>query len=130
MDNYSYAELTEFYFLTQAAVETQFQYWVTVTFAAVVAGFAARDHLSQVQRLLVASLYLIASVILITRFAYGGITATNIAEHLSAVDAYVITDPVFPLPILRLLLFFAGTGAALFFLARRPGASAKNIDSK
>ena len=116
MENYSYAELTQFFFLAQSSMDTQFQYWITVTFAAVVAGFVAGERLTLSLRILVATLYLLASATLALRFLSAVGTATDIAQFLREADAFVIR--VRNLSLLRPPLFVLGTGAATYFLIR------------
>lgn len=116
MDQYSYAELTEFIFLAYASADTQFQYWVTITFAAVVAGFVAGERLTLSLRILVAVLYLLASVTLAVRFQNAMITVGTIRDRLLEADAYMITTT--NLAPLRIPLFLLGSAAAVFFLIR------------
>jgi hypothetical protein len=116
MDNYSYAELTEFIFLAYSSADTQFQYWVTITFAAVVAGFVAGERLTLTLRILVAVLYMLASATLAIRFQNAMITAGTIRGMLDEAGAYMLTTT--NLAPLRIPLFLLGTAAAVFFLVR------------
>ena len=55
-------ELIELIQNSYAAVDMQFQYWLTITFAAVVASFLARNQLNLVLRIALASLYGLATL--------------------------------------------------------------------
>ena len=48
MEQYSPAELSELFLQAQALIDTQFQYWMSITFAVVVAGFVAGERLEWV----------------------------------------------------------------------------------
>jgi hypothetical protein len=116
MDQYSNAELTEFIFLAYSSADTQFQYWITITFAVVVAGFVAGKRLAVSLRILIAVLYLLASAILAVRFQNSMITANTIRAMLLEADAYIVTTTY--LAPLRIGLFLLGSAAAVFFLIR------------
>jgi hypothetical protein len=135
MDKYSYAELTEFFFLAQSAMDTQFQYWITVTFAAVVAGFIAGERLTRLVRILAATLYILASVVLFMRFIGSALTMVGIQEFLMEEDAFALAQFGLRLAPLRISLFLVGTAAALFFLlcpqrtsSKKDGAGRSGID--
>ncbi len=50
-----------------AGIDTQFQFWLTITFAVVVASFMARGQLGITVRVVVAALYLLATALLSAR---------------------------------------------------------------
>ena len=122
MDHYSFAELTELYFLARADADTQFQFWIWITFAVIVATFAAGEKLSRRLRYLAAALYLLATKALVILFAMSAIGSARIAATITEADANPLGS--FPSSLLlvvvgaRWLLFIAGTAAALFFLLR------------
>ena len=118
MENYTFAELTEFYLLGQAAMDTQFYYWLTVTFAAVVAGFVAADRLTWSLRILVAVLYLLAASVLVIRFVTSARVIADIQSFLQEANALVLESYNAYLVLLRATLLILGTAAALFFLLR------------
>ena len=62
MEQFSAAERAELYYLSIAAVEARFQYWLTITFAAVVAGFVGARYAGIRLRRLAATLCVVASV--------------------------------------------------------------------
>lgn len=130
MENYTFAELTEFYLMGQAGMDTQFYYWVTVTFAAVVAGFVAGDRLTWRLRIVIAILYLLASSALVIRFVTSARAIADIRSFLQDAGA-LITEPYnLYLVLLRAPLLILGTAAALFFLLRPQTAGYRQRDGK
>ena len=131
MQEYSYAELTEFLFLAQATMDTQFQYWVTLTFAAVVAAFLAGEALLSTVRILAAVLYLMASLVLILRFASAGLTTIDIQGFLDAANASVVNSfGLSVLPVLRMPLLIFGTVAVTYFLIRPFNIRSRQTDGE
>ena len=115
MGQYSPAELAELALLAGASMDTQFQYWLSVTFAVVVASFVSGERLSGPMRLLAAVLYLLASILLIFRFFQFAQT-THIYE-IALADAGTPTASAGSLILItRFLLFGLGTASALYFL--------------
>ena len=112
MGQYSPAELA---LLAGGSMDTQFQYWMSVTFAVVVASFVAGERLSRPMRLLAAVLYLLASILLISRFSQFART-THLYEIALADAGTPTTSAGSLIPITRLLLFGLGTASALYFL--------------
>jgi hypothetical protein len=131
MQEYSYAELTEFLFLAQSTMDTQFQYWVTLTFAAVVAAFLAGEALLSTVRILAAVLYLMASLVLILRFASAGLTTIGIRGFLDAANASVVNSfGLSVLPVLRMPLLIFGTVAVTYFLIRPFNIRSRRTDGE
>ena len=121
MDQYSPPELAELALLAGASMDTQFQYWISVTFAVVVASFVAGERLSRPMRLLAATLYLLASILLISRFLQFAQT-TRIYE-IALEDASSPSIAAGRLIVFtRFVLFALGTASALYFLlkAKKP----------
>ena len=129
MENYTLAELTEFYFLGQSAMDTQFYFWVTVTFAAVVAGFVGGDKLAFGLRILISVLYLLAAAVLVVRFVTAATAIDEIRSYLEEAGA-LITEPRNSfLILLRGTLLIFGTAAASFFLIRPSVTGSKRSDA-
>jgi hypothetical protein len=97
-------------------VDAAFEFWLTITFAFVVAAFAARTRFSMRLKLLVSSLYLVASAVFILKYV----------GDLSAVQTLTATLPetapnLFNIPgglshLLRFALYVVGTIAAIVYL--------------
>ena len=66
------AELLELALLTQDSVDAQFQYWLGATFAVVVASFTAADRIGSKTRVVVASVYILVTLLFMFRFFSAG----------------------------------------------------------
>ena len=60
MEQFSPAELAETAFLTRASMDDQFQYWISITFAAVAAVFIAGKRHTQTMRYVIVVIYALA----------------------------------------------------------------------
>ncbi len=115
MEQYSPAELSELFLQAQALIDTQLQYWMSITFAVVVAGFVAGKRLTLRLRCIVGVLYALATFTLLIRMMTTGEDAVAIANTLQESGSIIFhTGP--SIIISRLLLFGLGTIAALYFL--------------
>ena len=122
MDQYSLAELTELFLIMESAIYTQFEYWLTITFAVVVASFVAGKHFSQRLRFALALLYALACVVLSSRWYYSALDATAFRDILQQ-SGVALHTPWITI-VTRVLLFLLGTSAALYFLlSERTGVS-------
>ena len=122
MEQYSPAELSELFLQAQALIDTQFQYWMSITFAVVVAGFVAGERLTLKFRFIVGLLYALATITLMLRATSSGRDAVAIANTLQ--ESGSIVFHIGPSIILsRALLIGLGTIAALYFLFVSRGTS-------
>ncbi len=104
--------------LTQrTSIDLQFQFWLSITFAVIVAGFVAGRRLDLKLRLLAAVLYVLATAHLATRWMYdGGIGERWVTVLISrGVDIGIPWVAVY----LRMAVMLLGTVSALVFLFRR-----------
>jgi hypothetical protein len=62
------AELLQLFLDVNQDIDTQFQFWISITFAVLVASFVADERLSRMERLVVTALYLCAAMILLQRY--------------------------------------------------------------
>lgn len=116
MEQFSPAELAELAFLARESMDAQFQYWISITFAVVVAGFIAGKRLTQKMRYVIAVIYALSTLLLITRFVS---IAPTVSAVLAALDEAGVTfmPPVgWTIVASRYLIFGFGTVAALYFL--------------
>ena len=107
-------------------VGVQFQYWLTITFAAIVAAHMGRNTLRFKLKIGVATLYLLASVLFLTNYlttAVDYLPYRNliIARGGSMNDSYIALASTF---ILRVALFIVGTSLTIWFLFRTDGGDA------
>ncbi len=114
MEQLSPAELLEFILLHESVIDSQLQFWMTATFAIVVASFAARDVLTHRMRLIVSGLYLVATFVFASRWLY---QALNILVYATALSDVGITMPVPWATIVgRIVLMSFGTLMTLYFV--------------
>jgi hypothetical protein len=118
LDKYTNAELVGFLFTAVSIMDTQFQYWITVTFAALASAFVMGSKLPLATRVWAAALYVLASVILAIRFVSAAETTARIQSALEHANAALGGD--INISLLRLPLFILGTASAVFFLVRPP----------
>lgn len=114
MDQYSAFELTELFYNRGSAIDTQFQYWMTFTFAVIVARFVAGSRLSSRLRAVAAILYAIATLVVLSRWYYAGIDAGAYAEKLRELGISISVPWITVFS--RGTLMVLGSSAAVFFL--------------
>jgi hypothetical protein len=134
MDHYSNAELTTFLFLAWEDLDRQFYFWITVTFATIVAAFAADDRFRRPLRYVAAALYVLAAVILYIRYmviaeAIGQLRLQLISRDALVSDAISLTVGTLT-PILRQLIFLVGTIAAVYVLLGHSRRSDSEISNR
>ena len=114
MEQLSPAELLEFILLHESVIDSQLQFWMTATFAIVVASFAARDVLTHRMRLIVSGLYLVATFVFASRWLY---QALNILVYATALSDVGFSMRV-PLATIvgRIVLMSFGTLMTLYFV--------------
>ena len=113
MNETTVAELIDLLQNESASIDMQFQLWITITSAVVIANFAARIHLSRNMRLFVAVLYTLAAATIGLRYANDASQFVFLKAELSArgVDYPAVVD----LRILRALVYSCGTLATVAF---------------
>ena len=117
MDSLTSAELLELLLLSEAAVDYQVEFWLTVSFATIVASFAARHLLTKKIRWLVSFLYLASTFVFVSRWYYNAFDALVYNEVLVSRG---IEMPVgYVSGVARMILFLAGTLATVYFLNTR-----------
>ncbi len=114
MDQFSPAELTELWAIYESAIEAQFEFWLTVTFAVVVASFVAGTRLKRKLRFFVALLYALAVVVLMSRWYY--LAAQGLVFRAALLEVGVTLDRPWVTIISRILLVALGTLATLAIL--------------
>ena len=93
MEQLSPAELLEFIMLHESVIDSQLQFWMTATFAIVVASFAARDVLTHRMRLIVSGLYLVATFVFASRWLYAVLDILVYATALSDIGITMLPVP-------------------------------------
>ncbi len=118
LNDTSVAELIELLQNESALIDMQFQLWITITTAVVIASFAARHHLSFWMRVFVAVMYTLASATIVIRYANDVSRWVFLSNELGSrgVDYPAFID----LRILRGLVYSCGTIATLVFMFFNP----------
>jgi hypothetical protein len=114
-DQYTAAELSELYLQAAAGIDGQFQYWITITFAVIVAGYVVGDRLKLGLRISVAGLYLLATAVIYIRVTNLGGPALRIVASLEESGALVFEPPSLLTIFLWTSYFVFGTALAVYF---------------
>lgn len=110
-------DLLPLFFDVNQDIDTQFQFWISITFAVLVASFVADERLSRVERRVIAVLYLTAASIVLLRY---NSAVAHQAQVLDLFTANGLPRPERPLVAgaLRFTLFTFGSlvaaGSVLF----------------
>ena len=110
----TFAELHELVRLSEATIDSQFQFWLTVTFATIVATFAARNLLSRKLRLIVSALYLLSTVFFASCWYYAALDLFEYQRMLEELgfDTYTPFATIFT----RLVLVLFGSAVTIYFV--------------
>lgn len=108
--------LVENYQSTLDGIDAQFEFWLTLTFAVVVASFLAHNQISSRLRWAVASLYLLTVVLVALRTAHHMEVARFIAELILAAEDGPPLSMGRVIWYFRPLIFVLGTIAAVVFV--------------
>ncbi len=121
----SVAELIELLQNESASIDMQFQLWITITSAVIIASFAARHHLTFWMRAFVAIMYTLASATIAFRYANDASQFVFLHNELRirGVDYPTFID----LRILRALVYSCGTISTLAFVFFKPRPKTDNV---
>jgi hypothetical protein len=116
MDQIPTADLLNLLLTQRGSVDLQFQFWLSITFAVIVARFVAGRRLDFKLRLLAAVLYVLATAHLATRWMYDGGVGERWVNVLVSrgVDIGIPWHSVY----LRMAVMLLGTVSALVILFR------------
>ena len=103
-----------------ASIDMQFQLWITVTSAVVIASFAAGDHFSRQMKIFIAAMYALAAAAIGLRYANDASQFLFLQNELNlrGVEYPTVVD----LRVLRTLVYSCGTLATTFFVFSAPGS--------
>ena len=118
MDQIPTADLLELVLMQRDSIDLQFQFWLTITFAAIAAGHVAGPRLQYGLRTLITGLYVLASLHLALRWTHDGAVGSRWIDEL--VRRGVDIDIPWIAVYLRTGLMLFGTLSAAVFLMRRP----------
>ncbi|MEX2049392.1 MAG: hypothetical protein WEB90_07425 [Gemmatimonadota bacterium] len=116
-------QLLQLFLNVNQDIDTQFQFWISVTFAVLVASFVADERLSRAERIAITALYLCATTILLMRYLSA---LSYLTDVLAMFATYGVRPPTVATAagFLRMLLFTFGSVVAAWsvlfprFLAR------------
>jgi undecaprenyl pyrophosphate phosphatase UppP len=114
MEALTVAEALELIRINEEAMSTQFETWLTITFATIVSVFVGKHLINRVMRWLVTLLYLLASLMVIALAIYLAENNAQIVAEL-ATRGVVVNGPVFA-GIVALFLFLSGVGTTVYFI--------------
>lgn len=122
MDQIPTSDLLGHLLAQRASIDLQFQFWLTITFAVIVAAFVTGRRLHYGLRVLAATLYLLASIHLASRWIHDGAVGARWVEELArrGVDIGVPWTAVW----LRMTLMAFGTISAMVLLLRKSWSEA------
>lgn len=124
MNETTVAEIIELLQNESASIDMQFQLWMTITSAVVIASFAARNHFSSWMKIFVAVMYALASTTIGLRYAND---ASQFVFLNNELDARGVKYPsVVDLRFLRTLVYTCGTIATTVFVFLKPRSKASN----
>ena len=83
MNDISTAELLELRYLLESSIDVQFQVWMAITFAVVVAAYSGRADMTKTVRVAIVCIYLMAAYALLSRWMMEGARIGQIAEVLN-----------------------------------------------
>ena len=112
-------EAIELLALSIENINQQFELWLTITFAVIVASYIAGHKLSRVFRLWFVTLYLMVSILLFLMLASSGLTIQTLIANSPTPLGFDTSDPLSIVVIaLRVLVWIVGTAVTVFFILR------------
>ncbi|KAA1193994.1 hypothetical protein F0M18_00680 [Pseudohalioglobus sediminis] len=118
MEGLTVAEAMELIRINEEAIAIQFQTWLTITFATIVAIFAGRNLLTRLIRWLVTLLYLLASLSVAAMSIYLAEGNAQLIAGLNSHDVAIAT-PVFAGSVF-FVLFLVGVATTVYFIHMTP----------
>lgn len=114
MENLDSASLLELILMSEASIDYQVEFWLTVTFATIVASFAARKLLSKIMRSIISALYVMATFVFVSRWYYSALDIFAFTEALASQG--IESSPAFGTALARMVLMGFGTFTTLYFV--------------
>jgi hypothetical protein len=114
MESISTSELLELVLISEQFIDSQIEFWLQVTFATIVASFAGAKFLTRTTKAIVSVLYILATVVFVSRWGYEAI------DILMYFDALRVRGLDLEAPwvtvVSRACLVLVGTLATLYFV--------------
>ena len=118
MDSITNAELLELFFVSNEFIESQFQYWLSISFAAIIATSIVGERMANPIRYTLIVLYVMATVLFLLRYISAVEEFRSIATEASLRNIVGDRGEALARPtlILRSALFLIGASATIWFL--------------
>lgn len=123
----SIAELIQALQSESTSIDTQFQIWISVTFAAIIAVFMAREQLSMNTKVFLGSMYALAAAVVILRYANDASQFAFLKNELT--ERGVMYPAIADLRILRAVVYAIGTLATVVFVLVNPRRAHSRTDN-
>ncbi len=114
MDGVSTSEILQLIIEHEQFIDSQVEFWLTVIFATMVASFVGSSALTTTMRRIATVLYLVASVVFVSRMLYEGQDLTGYIEVLE--PRGVLIEPPYITVIARYILIILGVSATVYFV--------------
>lgn len=127
MESLNSAELIELVLLANESLDAQFEYWLSVSIAGIVATFIGGEHLHRKMRVVLVILYLLSSMLFLMKYLSVAGWILSLGELQFEVAEPVLNTPLSPyIFVTRSILFSGGVMATVWFIltARKPGSDA------
>ncbi len=118
----SEAELIGLFLETSQTLDSNFEFWLTVSFALLVASYLVTERLPKLVMVLTLSLYVTATVLFMVRGMNTGRTLTSIRDQLEAMNsetALISAGENLFVAVLYFVIMVVGTAATIAFVTWR-----------
>ncbi len=114
LDSVSTSEILQLMLQHEQFIDSQVEFWLTVTFATIVASFVGKNALTKAMRRIATVLYLVASAVFVSRMLY---EAQDLLSYVDVLEIRGVSiDPPYITGIARYLLIILGVSATVYFV--------------
>ena len=120
MESMTVAEAIELIRMNEAAMATQFQAWISITFATIVAVFVARNVLNKIMKWLITALYLLSCVASSAMWQHYFESNLRLTEVLIANGVEQNESALVVAGASAMTMYFLGIATTLYFIHMSP----------
>jgi len=114
LDGLSTSEILQLMIEHEQFIDSQVEFWLTVTFATIVASFVGKSVFTKTMRRVATVLYLVASAVFISRMIY---EAQDLIGYIKVLEPRgVLIDPPYITAVARYILIILGVSATIYFV--------------
>jgi hypothetical protein len=114
LDGVSTGEILQLMIEHEQFIDSQVEFWLTVTFATIVASFVGKSVLTKTMRRIATVLYLVASAVFVSRMLY---EAQDLIGYIDMLEPRgVLINPPYLTAIARYILIILGVSATVYFV--------------